>query len=134
VVRLVVTGSSLTRRPKRSLRCLRGNFAINEQNYKLLRRIVSDEHTLFTVKRVVSDEYTLLTVRRVVSDEHRLFSSGLRGIIVSCVLFFVPYGIFLENIDETGMDVSSGETLAIVISTSLIFVVTMQVDVIRGWI
>ena len=52
-----------------------------------------------------------------------------RGIVVSLILFFVPYGVFNESIDQTGIDSASRETVAIAIATSLIIVVTLQVNI-----
>ena len=51
----------------------------------------------------------------------------MRGIVVSLVLFFVPYLVFLEAVDESGIDAASRVTVSTAISTSLIFVVTFQV-------
>ncbi|XP_078483950.1 phospholipid-transporting ATPase ID [Ciona intestinalis] len=55
------------------------------------------------------------------------FKSIIRGILTSLVLFFVPYGAFVEGMSPSGADMTNLQTVSTVISTCLIIVVTLQV-------
>uniref|UniRef100_H2YBK5 Phospholipid-transporting ATPase n=1 Tax=Ciona savignyi TaxID=51511 RepID=H2YBK5_CIOSA len=55
------------------------------------------------------------------------FRSIIRGIFTSLALFFIPYGAFVDGMHSDGTNITDLQTLSIVISTSLIIVVTLQV-------
>jgi len=56
-----------------------------------------------------------------------LILSLLKGIFVSLCVFFFAYGSLLGGNGSDGKDIGDLQTLAIVVQTSIIFVVTFQV-------
>lgn len=55
------------------------------------------------------------------------FISLFHGIFTSLVIFFIPYGAFLQTMGQDGEAPSDYQSLAVVMASSLIFTVNLQV-------
>uniref|UniRef100_A0A8C7Q0X9 Phospholipid-transporting ATPase n=1 Tax=Oncorhynchus mykiss TaxID=8022 RepID=A0A8C7Q0X9_ONCMY len=56
------------------------------------------------------------------------FISLFHGIFTSLVIFFIPYGAFLQTMGQNGEAPSDYQSLAVVMASSLIFTVNMQIS------
>ncbi|KAM9540066.1 phospholipid-transporting ATPase IC-like isoform 1-T3 [Salvelinus alpinus] len=56
------------------------------------------------------------------------FISLFHGIFTSLVIFFIPYGAFLQTMGQDGEAPSDYQSLAVVMASSLIFTVNMQIS------
>lgn len=56
------------------------------------------------------------------------FISLFHGIFVSLIIFFIPYGAFLQTMGQDGEAPSDYQSLAVVTASSLIFTVNLQVS------
>ncbi|KAM9734402.1 LOW QUALITY PROTEIN: phospholipid-transporting ATPase IC [Menidia menidia] len=56
------------------------------------------------------------------------FISLFHGIFVSLIIFFIPYGAFLQTMGHDGEAPSDYQSLAVVTATSLIFTVNLQIS------
>ncbi|KAM6901089.1 LOW QUALITY PROTEIN: phospholipid-transporting ATPase IC [Lycodopsis pacificus] len=56
------------------------------------------------------------------------FISLFHGIFISLIIFFIPYGAFLQTMGQDGEAPSDYQSLAVVTASSLIFVVNMQIS------
>nr|XP_046162951.1 phospholipid-transporting ATPase IC-like [Oncorhynchus gorbuscha] len=56
------------------------------------------------------------------------FISLFHGIFTSLVVFFIPYGAFLQTMGQNGEAPSDYQSLAVVMASSLIFTVNMQIS------
>lgn len=55
------------------------------------------------------------------------FISLFHGIFVSLIIFFIPYGAFLQTMGQDGEAPSDYQSLAVVTASSLVFAVNLQV-------
>lgn len=55
------------------------------------------------------------------------FISLFHGIFVSLIIFFIPYGSFLQTMGQDGEAPSDYQSFAVVTASSLIFTVNLQV-------
>lgn len=55
------------------------------------------------------------------------FISLFHGIFVSLIIFFIPYGAFLQTMGQDGEAPSDYQSLAVVTASSLVFTVNLQV-------
>lgn len=56
------------------------------------------------------------------------FISLFHGIFVSLIIFFIPYGAFLQTMGQDGEAPSDYQSFAVVTASSLIFTVNLQVS------
>uniref|UniRef100_A0A7N9ARS7 Phospholipid-transporting ATPase n=1 Tax=Mastacembelus armatus TaxID=205130 RepID=A0A7N9ARS7_9TELE len=56
------------------------------------------------------------------------FSSLFHGIFVSLIIFFIPYGAFLQTMGQDGEAPSDYQSFAVVTASSLIFTVNLQIS------
>lgn len=56
------------------------------------------------------------------------FISLFHGIFVSLIIFFIPYGAFLQTMGQDGEAPSDYQSLAVVTASSLVFTVNLQVS------
>lgn len=57
----------------------------------------------------------------------KFFISLFHGIFVSLIIFFIPYGAFLQTMGQDGEAPSDYQSLAVVTASSLVFTVNLQV-------
>lgn len=57
----------------------------------------------------------------------KFFISLFHGIFVSLIIFFIPYGAFLQTMGQDGEAPSDYQSFAVVTASSLIFTVNLQV-------
>lgn len=56
------------------------------------------------------------------------FISLFHGIFVSLIIFFIPYGAFLQTMGQDGEAPSDYQSFAVVTASALIFTVNLQVS------
>lgn len=56
------------------------------------------------------------------------FISLFHGIFVSLTIFFIPYGAFLQTMGQDGEAPSDYQSFAVVLASSLVFTVNLQVS------
>ncbi|KAG7498592.1 phospholipid-transporting ATPase IC [Solea senegalensis] len=66
--------------------------------------------------------------QRKMFNYQNFFISLFHGIFVSLIIFFIPYGAFLQTMGQDGEAPSDYQSLAVVTSTSLIFSVNLQIS------
>ncbi|KAK6476749.1 putative phospholipid-transporting ATPase IM isoform X1 [Huso huso] len=63
----------------------------------------------------------------VLFNKHKFFICTAQGVYTSIVLFFIPYGVFLDTIRDDGSHISDHQSFAVTIATSLVIVVSVQI-------
>ncbi|MGH0118993.1 UNVERIFIED_CONTAM: hypothetical protein FKN15_003542, partial [Acipenser sinensis] len=63
----------------------------------------------------------------VLFNKHKFFICTAQGVYTSIVLFFIPYGVFLDTVRDDGSHISDHQSFAVTIATSLVIVVSVQV-------
>lgn len=83
----------------------------------------------------VSDQYSLRYPslykpgqKNLLFNRRRFFLCTLQGLTTSCLLFFIPYGAFAIMEKEDGTQISDQQTFAVTVATSLILVVSVEVQ------
>lgn len=61
-------------------------------------------------------------------NKRRFFICMGHGIYTSLVLFFIPYGAFYRDAGEDGQHVADYQSFAVTMATSLVIVVSVQVN------
>ena len=54
--------------------------------------------------------------------------SVIEGVISSCVLFFLPYGVFRGSVDDDGIDVTDVQSFGTVVAAILVVTVNLRVS------
>lgn len=100
-------------------------------NLNLFLQDVNDRLSLKFPKLYIPGQQGLLF------NYKNFFISLFHGIFVSLIIFFIPYGAFLQTMGQDGEAPSDYQSFAVVTASSLIFTVSLQVspnDFIRLWI
>ncbi|XP_058851086.1 probable phospholipid-transporting ATPase IM isoform X1 [Acipenser ruthenus] len=63
----------------------------------------------------------------VLFNKHKFFICTAQGVYTSIVLFFIPYGVFLDTVRDDGSHISDHQSFAVTIATSLVIVVSVQI-------
>ncbi|MGH0162021.1 UNVERIFIED_CONTAM: hypothetical protein FKN15_002811 [Acipenser sinensis] len=63
----------------------------------------------------------------VLFNKHKFFICTAQGVYTSIVLFFIPYGVFLDTVRDDGSHISDHQSFAVTTATSLVIVVSVQV-------
>uniref|UniRef100_W5N6C3 Phospholipid-transporting ATPase n=1 Tax=Lepisosteus oculatus TaxID=7918 RepID=W5N6C3_LEPOC len=82
---------------------------------------VNEQSSLEHPKMYEPGQFNLLFNKR------KFFLCTLQGIYTSFVLFFVPYGAFLDTVRDDGAHISDQQSFAVTIATSLVIVVSVQI-------
>uniref|UniRef100_A0A8C4QUV2 Phospholipid-transporting ATPase n=1 Tax=Eptatretus burgeri TaxID=7764 RepID=A0A8C4QUV2_EPTBU len=62
-------------------------------------------------------------------NKKQFFICTSRGIYTSIVLFFVPYAMLCTTMRMNGSELADGQSLAVIVSTALVIVVSLQVGI-----
>lgn len=65
--------------------------------------------------------------QRLLFNYKNFFISLFQGIFVSLIIFFIPYGAFLQTMGQDGEAPSDYQSLAVITASSLVFAVNLQV-------
>lgn len=65
--------------------------------------------------------------QRLLFNYKNFFISLFHGIFVSLIIFFIPYGAFLQTMGQDGEAPSDYQSLAVITASSLVFAVNLQV-------
>ncbi|MBN3296332.1 AT8B2 ATPase, partial [Amia calva] len=60
-------------------------------------------------------------------NKRKFFTCTLQGVYTSFVLFFIPYGAFLDNVRDDGSHITDQQSFTVTIATSLVIVVSVQI-------
>lgn len=69
--------------------------------------------------------------QRLLFNYKNFFISLFHGIFVSLIIFFIPYGAFLQTMGQDGEAPSDYQSFAVVTASSLIFTVNLQVSCVK---
>lgn len=102
-------------------RIIKGNNVLTVLFFLLPLQDVNDKLSLKFPKLYLPGQQGLLF------NYKNFFISLFHGIFISLIIFFIPYGAFLQTMGQDGEAPTDYQSLAVVTASSLVFIVNLQV-------